>query len=340
MKASEFLETAWAAIAADLKPEHGWYQRRLPIQTPGELHTAILHPSNLRRISILIPRASMGALQFPDDSRGFQIQTETDGASSQNVTAHLRETGTASRELFGTVAADLIEHYRAGSTHADCVTKLWRRLLAWKRFFQTVHGETITRETYVGLFGELTCLNEFLDVGVDGAWLLPKWTGPSGTPQDFSAGETAVEVKTSIGSDSSRVRISGPRQLDDAGLTGLYLYHVVADFRDGAGARLSTLIDATIARLGADSDAATFLRDSLLACGLVVPDTTPWATFGFTVQRKEVFRVTVGFPRLVPATLPPGIVDVLYDLELSACFPFRAGIDDMVAAMNSEVSDA
>jgi hypothetical protein len=282
----------------------------------------------------------LNTLSFPDDSRGFHIQTEAETAAGPTVTAHLRETGTASRELFGMVAADLIEHYRAGTTHTECVARLWRRLLAWKKFFQTVRDEAISRETYIGLFGELTCMNEFLEGGVDGALLLPKWTGPAGTPQDFSAGGTAVEVKTSVGSDSSRVRISGPRQLDDTGLTGLYLYHLVADFRDGAGTRLAALVDATIERLGNESEEATLLRDTLLACGLVLPDTTPWATFGFTTQRKEVFRVSAGFPRLIPADLPPGVVDVTYDLELSACVPFTSNVSEMVAAMNSEVSHA
>ena len=340
MKASEILDTAWTAIAADLKTEHGWYQRRLPIQAPGELHAAILYPGNLRRISIQIPRSMLATLAMPDDTRGFQLQIETDAPAAPTVTANLCETATTSHELFGLLTADLLDHYRLGFNHDKCVAALWRRLLSWKRFFQTLRGDAISRETYIGLFGELTFLNEFLDAGIEGSTVLPAWTGPAGTPQDFSAGSTAVEVKTSVGSAPSTVQISGPRQLDDSGLTGLFLYHVIADFRAGTGTSLSALVDATIKRLGADSDAAILLRDTLLASGLILPDTTPWVTFGFTLQRKEAFKVSPGFPRLTPADLPPGVVDVTYELELSACQPFGCTVPDLTAAMKAEVFHA
>jgi hypothetical protein len=340
MKASEILNSAWSAIAADVKTEHGWYQRRLSIAAPGELHAAILHPGNLRRISIQIPRPLLPSLAVYEDTRGFQLQIDTDSPAAPTVTAHLRESASTSRELFSLLTADLLDHYRLGDTIEMCISRFWQRLLAWKRFFQTLHCGAISRETYVGLFGELTCLNDLLDAGLSGAPLLRTWSGPAGTPQDFSAGPTAVEVKTSVGANPSTVRVSGPSQLDDSALASLFLYHVVADFRTGTGIRLSTLIDATIERLGSESEAAVLLRDNLLASGLTLPDTTPWAGHGFTTLRKEVFRVSEGFPRLTPAHLPAGVVEVAYEVELSACQPFRRIVADMTKALKAEVHHA
>lgn len=340
MKASDILNTTWSKIAADLKTEHGWYQRRLSISVPGELHAAILHPGNLRRISLQIPRAMLPSLAVPEDTRGFQLQIETDSTAAPTVTAHLRETASSSREFFALLTADLLDHYSLGATLEKSVSRFWQRLLAWKRFFQALHGTTMSRESYVGLYGELTCLNELLDAGLSGAPLLRIWTGPTGTCQDFCAGPTAVEVKTSVGANPSAVRISGPRQLDDSALTSLFLYHVVADFRPGTGTSLSSLIDTTIERLGADSEAAIVLRDNLLAVGLLLPDTTPWATHGFTMLRKDVFRVSEGFPRLTPAQLPAGVTEVAYEIELSACQPFRCPPAAMVEAVRTEVHHA
>lgn len=112
----------------------------------------------------------------------------------------------------------------------------WRSLLK-------AASQSVTRETVVGLVGELEVLRLLAIHNPLGA--LDAWQGPSKSVHDFVRGSAALEVKTTTSVDGNFVSISNIDQLDPMTTTSLHL--VVAHVReDNAAPSLDQRIDELI----------------------------------------------------------------------------------------------
>jgi len=166
-----------------------------------------------------------------------------------------------------------------------------------------------------GLIGELVILERLTSVRPDA---LDGWTGPSGQRYDFRHGDIAIEVKTSLRSDSSRVVIHGPEQLlpPEEGL--LYLAHVrIAPVASGS---LSVAaLHRTIIENGADE---IVLDDRLAELGCRDARADEWNAISFVFEGLDVYAVETGFPSITPASfsggvLPVGVVALSYEIDLT-----------------------
>jgi len=95
----------------------------------------------------------------------------------------------------------------------------WRALLK-------VAGRDITRETLIGLVGELEVLRLFAFHNPSGA--LDAWQGPTKSVHDFVRGAAEIEVKTTTSVDGNFVSISNIDQLDPVLVESLHLIVVHA----------------------------------------------------------------------------------------------------------------
>jgi len=99
----------------------------------------------------------------------------------------------------------------------------------WRALLKAV-GQDVSRETVIGLVGELEVLRLLAAHNPVGA--LDAWRGPSKSVHDFVRGGAELEVKTTTSVDGNFVSISNIDQLDPTAITSLHL--VVVHAREGS----------------------------------------------------------------------------------------------------------
>ncbi|MBP2486014.1 hypothetical protein JOH50_001741 [Rhizobium leguminosarum] len=197
----------------------------------------------------------------------------------------------------------------------------FRNLLA-----RTPEGE-ISLTALCGLIGELVILERLtalLPAAIDG------WNGPIGQRHDFRRRDIAIEVKTSLRSDASRVTIHGPEQLLPPQNGRLYLAHVRIEPAGDGGLSVASLRRAIIEH-GADE---LVLDAGLDELGCSDPEAKEWNAKRFVLEGIDIYSLSTGFPSITPASfaggvLPPGIVALTYEIDLASA---RAYLMDQTLA--------
>src|SRR5207302_1095016 len=112
-------------------------------------------------------------------------------------------------------------------------------LLRWRELLEREHGAQLSFEGLVGLYCELLVLR---DLTRRDARAVIAWTGPLGTPFDFTSGSFAIEAKGVMGAGWDVV-IHGLNQLDVAAGTDLWLCVYQLQQVESDGASVPDLID-------------------------------------------------------------------------------------------------
>jgi hypothetical protein len=221
------------------------------------------------------------------------------------------------------------------SVFQELVTEVLRRLESGQaaslavegavRDFRTLlrraHAREVTPEVALGLLGELAILLQLLSISPTG-W--QAWTGPFGARHDFRSGPIALEVKSTLRSQTKTVEISALDQLSEPQNGELFLAFQV--FEEDAGGDLAVpgLISEALA-ISSDPDA---IIERLASVGYDPAFEDHWNSFRFSRLSTETYRVIPGFPRLVPsdfeaAELPIGVSHFRYRIDLAVASEYR-----------------
>lgn len=325
MTVSETIKQTWSAVIAEASQAEGYYHRRIPLPGVWPAHAGIHRPTDARILILETELRSVRGLRLKDETKGYSIDVGPDEAGrSDRATIRIQETSAGYREIFTIFCADILEHWIPHAGASDSLKSLSRRLARWKKFFQRGAQLGLSREDYVGLYGELAFIEAGLNAGVASLPIVNAWQAPLGTNQDFLFGQVAVEIKTTTGNEIDKVRITNARQLDSTGLQQLFLARYAFDFRQGSGRTLPQLVSALKSSLAALSpDALSVFNDRLLEAGFVEGTPIEFDAWGFTPRHFDVFNVVEGFPRLLESSLPSGVSEVSYTLNLSAAAHFQ-----------------
>ncbi|MFF3322088.1 PD-(D/E)XK motif protein [Streptomyces sp. NPDC002889] len=200
------------------------------------------------------------------------------------------------------------------------VKALYRVLDRWKALFRTQQAP-LGPEQLAGLFGELTVLNRLLEKDPSAHRL---WRGPEGHRHDFSAGTTAVEVKSSTGGEGRRPRIHGLDQLEvpEGGTLCMAWFRLQGTTVNGSGIAFVDLVAQTL-RLCDDEGA---LLELLAGAGYSASDADRYHDVRFVISEERWYRVDPDFPgltgqALVAAGVPVSALDVEYTIDLSGEIP-------------------
>jgi hypothetical protein len=324
MTVSEILKQTWSAVIAEASQAEGYYHRRIPLACVWSAHAGIHHPTDARILVLETELGSVRSLRLKDETKGYSIDVGPDEAGrSDRATIRIQETSAGYREIFTIFCADILEHWIPHAGASDSLKSLSQRLARWKKFFQRGAQLGLSREDYVGLYGELSFIETGLNNAVASLPIVNAWQAPLGTNQDFLFGQVAVEIKTTTGNEIDKVRITNARQLDSTGLQSLFLMRFAFDFRQGSGRTLPELVAIVKASLAVTSpEALSVLNDRLLEAGFV-EGTNEFDGWGFTLRHFDVFSVREDFPRLLESGLPSGVSEVAYTLNLSAAAHFQ-----------------
>ena len=325
MTVSDILERTWEVIGDEAAAIDGCYHRRIPILSEWPVHAGICRPTNLRTLILETDTKSARSQQLPEATNGYSIEVaESQSADGARTHIRIHETNLRFREVFTIFSADIVEHWVPHAQASDSLRSLKRRLSHWRAFFQRGAHLGLSREDYVGLYGELSFIEEGLAAGIESLQMVTAWQAPLATNQDFLFGALAAEIKTTTGNDIEKIRINNARQLDSSTLDCLCLTSYAFDFRRGNGRTLHQLVSTLKESLAStSSEASDIFEGRLLDAGFADGVRSDYDEWGFSFRRVATFRVGDGFPRLLESDFPPGVSDVTYTLNLSAAVPFK-----------------
>lgn len=335
MTASEALSSVWQQVQSEGGTTQGYFYRRLHL--PGSLpaYAGIVHPGQARRLSLEFSVGDIATLPPPEESRGFAVAcAEMPGGPAGILCLHLTEANPAFSAMFAMLCADVLDQWKSNRSSPEALSAVLHRLKLWRRFFQRDQG--MSREEYIGLYAELVVLGLLISSGVDPDVATEAWSGPMGANQDFTLGTVAIEVKASTGNEIDTIRIANERQLDDTGLTALFLFHLAYDFRKDAGQTLAERVAATAQQLARSDSAALVFDERLLSAGYCRGISTPWDAHGFTERKRTYYRVVDTFPRITENQLAPGLSHVSYKIDLAACVGSKASIGAVLSALEAQ----
>ncbi|HET9896504.1 MAG TPA: PD-(D/E)XK motif protein [Streptosporangiaceae bacterium] len=182
-------------------------------------------------------------------SRGVTLESRVLRTASGDVTyadLHCRISSLAL--VFERLVEDILE--RLVVDDSAPVSTCRKVLDDWRALLRAA-GQDVTRETVIGLVGELEVLRLLAAHNPVGA--LDAWQGPSKSVHDFARSDAELEVKTTTSVDGNFVSISNIDQLDPEITTSLHLVIVHAR-EDSRAPSLDERIDE-LARLSVPRDA-------------------------------------------------------------------------------------
>ena len=205
----------------------------------------------------------------------------------------------------------------AGDSRDGALAVMSEEMHRWLRFLRAGRkGLSIERQ--IGLWGELHILRR---IAVERSWptALSWWTGPSHASHDFSIDSLAIEVKSTL-SEQKSVRISSLEQLDNDGLSALYLLNLkLNSVPRNQGRSLMDMVQLVRSDLSAYKDATQ--RDfeaMLIGAGFHDIHAQKYRRRAYEWTTTEIYEVNEEFPRLIRGMVATGITEARYSVNLAA----------------------
>ena len=335
MSESLNLEPIFQEMEAEDSPRSGSYQRRVLAESPGAIYIGVTKPGNVRLARFLFATTSLPSEYDLPDFRVLGASLETEGDRSVVL---LTASQAGFNEVFTSLVEDVARRVSREPDEATAAIALRNRLLQWQRLLQKDRWNGLTDEEQRGLYGELCSLEDIVLVALAPLEAVRCWTGPEGTAKDFQFhGAVALEVKTSLARPPHTIAISSERQLDDTGLSALYLLHRLVDAQRGAGETLPARVARLRQNLGGDPAALALFEESLETAGYFDLHAGRYESVGFTSRGTHLYRVSEGFPRLTEASLVPGVGNVQYLISASACAGFQVSLSELADRLKGDV---
>lgn len=267
-----------------------------------------------------------------DDSlptmRAIRIKKMAD-AHLGTKTILIELTDDAILQPFMKLSEDIIDAVGKARSHEVCV-HVRIRLEIW-RYMLSLSSGALGRNEQKGLIAELRFLRNvcFKAMPIDKA--IKAWTGPLGSPRDFSFGKLYVEIKSNRGSVNSNIKISSETQLAAQAPEELYLCVLGLDDAPSGPVCLSNEVKLTKDAIGDNYLANEEFALRLAAVGY--SDDIDYSAFTWDITNQNAYVISEGFPRITPSSLPLGVSEVKYSLDLSKCEPFRIELSSVVKAI-------
>ncbi|MGW4301865.1 PD-(D/E)XK motif protein [Streptomyces sp. NPDC004646] len=333
----ELIEEHWAALEAGRTTgEHRLRVSQLSVTTAqGAPATGVDH-DGFRHI--LIPVHTHRKLRTSLDGPVLRLRKRPlEDDETYQTYADLSCLRTDLNDLFTELCVDVLSAVAAFPENP--VKALYGVLDRWKALFQS-HSAPLGPEQITGLFGELLVLARLLERDSSAHRI---WRGPQGSPHDFVAGRTAVEVKTSNASTGRRARIHGLDQLDPppGGSLCLAWFRLAATDEPDSGIGFLELLARTLR--SCDDESA--LLDMLAAVGYHAVDAERYRGARFEILEERWYRVASGFPRLTTRSLlaagvPADVLDVEYTIDLSTDTPGSMSADETTEVIDQLIRES
>ena len=240
-------------------------------------------------------------------------------------------------DVFSSLADDIVRTLRGATDETDALSHLVDRLRTWQEFLRRFGSQGMSREARRGLYGELVFLRDYLLRVLPGTEAVKAWSGPRRAPHDFQTPPGSVEVKTTAAASPHSFRVANVRQLDDRGVSSLYICVVRVDESEGGEETLPEAIDRLRSALGAS---AKQLDGPLIKAGYIEAQRTLYESPRYSIRSLHFFQVGDGFPRLLESEIPNGVEGVSFSVALAACAAYACSDREVLRTLSPDGYDA
>jgi len=280
----------------------------------------------------LFVRALLSPSQVVSDGQGFSVKTTRSG---NNDYVQITSSDRGLPPLFIKLAEYILERVATTSTVDEGIEVLIRSIEEYRRFIGQRRGR-LSEEQVRGTFAELLLLRTIINAGIRAEDVVNAWRGPWAKAglgvHDFTfANGRGIEVK-STHQPPGTIRVSSPSQLVPSGQPLDLLVLPVEDAPDDSHAAIAfrQYAQETGEAIATAGPIAVAKWDAALeAVNLDLADEW-YDKYRFLPGEWRRFKVIEGFPHLDIPSLPAGIIDVHYSLELLRLTPFAAPFSELI----------
>lgn len=245
---------------------------------------------------------------------------------------------TASIDIFLTLAARLADELSGVEYPITGYNVIRKVLVVWRTFFAS-EKKVLSASEQTGLAGELILANMFMDSGIEEATVIRAWKGSERSHHDFQLPFASVEVKATIAHNIENLSISSLRQLDSTGTQKLFLAQVAMDSHDHGEQTLPHVVKSIRQRLSRFTADRLVFEEKLLASGYRDKDESNYVEQSFQVRKVRAFSVDESFPKLTYDSIPEGIVEATYQINLGKVSLQALTFDELILAISSNQND-
>lgn len=320
---NEEIVMAWASLAGS-SASAGWSSISI-VSPPGcALLAARRNPDDEEAILAGFAGLSIPAAEKLPEGQGFAVERVDLGDGKAWLALTRKLSGGA--ELFLAMASDVVVALESeGTSDPERLARAFlARVRAWQEFMRK-GAQVLSPEKEIGLVGELAVLSAIIAAGVSPDVAMDAWVGPQDANQDFELGTGAIEVKSTISPIGFSAHIGSLAQLDDSTLQPLFLAGARLA-QSAAGLSLPQWVESVRAQVAGNTDAARLFSDKVIAAGYFDAHADKYPR-KFSDAGTRLAEVGAGFPRLTPGTVPLGVTEAKYNVELEQTLGAGIGID-------------
>lgn len=322
----------WSRLDTDGIETSGFVRLRFSHVTACPMYAGRRIETGLECLILELEKEAIPAGATYPHTRGFAVSAESlDPGRSGRTRLLLQLVEERYRDVFASLAEDVLHHVAASSSAADAVKGMLSRLARWQTFLKQHDPEGLSVTERRGLFGELVMLQHLINLDLDPVSAVDAWRGPGASSHDFQLIGGSVEVKASAAVTPTEFRISNAKQLDDASVARLILALVLLDETESSGLSLPVLIAQIEAVL--PEHVLPKWEETLTAAGYLRVQSDRYERPRYVVRSQRLYRVLDGFPRLLDSDLPSGVSQVSYTLAVAAIHQFECDERDLQALM-------
>lgn len=293
-----------------------------------------IEPAENKRL-IILPLRSPGAVdlrRFPS-CQGTKVQKERldkVGALIDQSYLIIRQTSSET-SIFESFAANVCERlWDCGEMQVIPMVK--QTLEKWQAFFRKAGEGGLSIEQRRGLYGELFVLRSLLESGCEPD-IVNDWQGPLREALDFRIGSIGLEVKTTLSHRPLKVTIASEKQLSGQDVDQLFLAALPLQVSRHDGETLVEIVDSLGQAMVDWPLSQLAFHDLLIHAGYLETHSEQYRTERYRVLGPVYFRVEGEFPRIDPATLLPGVVQVQYQIILDAFASYQLAEEELIQAI-------
>ena len=328
------IEKIWSNLEGDSSNHSGLLYKRYSAEVLPDIFIALKAPEKFRCLAFSINQTfSFDESQW-NKLKDIKIETIPDERDKSKKFLLITLLNKQHKDIFSTLCEDLIFGVSEVTNEQNLVEKLLERLAKWQSLFEKIGNQGLSAEAQRGLYGEVYFLRIFINNSSNKNHCLKSWLGPEKSVQDFQYSDWAVEVKTTHGNNHQKIHIASERQLDDAIIPNIFLYHLSLDVRMSNGEFLNSLIDEVSDLLTDNTMAYNLFKLKLLEVGYYDIHRPLYEETGYTIRQENLYRVAGNFPRITEADIPIGVGDVRYSIILSESEEYRIDQKTLFSEIN------
>jgi len=203
----------------------------------------------------------------------------------------------------------------------ELLSKVQLRIKSWANFLKPARTGLSDSE-YVGFWGELYVVSQYLMKLHSPNDAVRFWIGPLGKKQDITLNSCAIEIKTSMSGDARTINISSIDQLEKV-TPSLFLLHLVGSpSSDGHGLSLKELYESCIERVKYDMEIETLFLNKVYQ--LYGKASNEQLNNSISIISETMFTIRNDFPFLTRRNLPIAVAKVNYEILISEVKKFES----------------